>query len=188
MKNLIRENRKKINRDLRTADIRSFFSPSLLGLYRMNRRAVEKYAKGNLLDAGCGDMPYKDLISAHVQRYDTLDVADRTDGVKFIGDIENMDMIQDESYETVVCFEVLEHVPNPLQAVKEVVRVLKKNGTFVISTGHPIFDLINESLDNSSESKISIKRVGNKRIIEGDYFDESKKLADLGSIGKIKTT
>lgn len=76
----------------------------------------------------------------------------------------------------------IHYIKNLNQLFQEVNQVLKKNGIFVFSTGHPIFDLINQSPD----FKIGVKRVGNKRIINGDYFDESPKTTNLGSMGKFK--
>lgn len=136
MKNLIKENRIKINLDLKTAEARSYVSPVLLGLYKVIKPAIEEYAKGKFLDIGCGDMPYKDLILSHVEQYDTLDIEERANGVKFIGSAENMDMIESETYDTAACFEVLEHVPDPFQAVNEIKRILKKDGIAIISVPH----------------------------------------------------
>tara|TARA_Y100000310_G_scaffold329906_1_gene400582 strand:+ start:3660 stop:4400 length:741 start_codon:yes stop_codon:yes gene_type:complete len=76
----------------------------------------------------------------------------------------------------------IHYIKNLNQLFKEVKRVLKKNGIFVFSTGHPIFDLINQS----PEFKIGVRLVGNKRIIDGNYFDESLKKTDLGGVGKVK--
>jgi ubiquinone/menaquinone biosynthesis C-methylase UbiE len=104
-----------------------------------------------------------------------------------VGDMDQKLKYKNHHFDFVISALALHYVKNINKLFSEVNRVLKKNGTFVISTGHPIFDLLSESMGNSSEAKIAIKRVGKKRIIEGDYFDESKKLANLGSIGNIKT-
>jgi SAM-dependent methyltransferase len=53
-----------------------------------------------------------------VDKYDTSDVIDRHD------DIQALEM-DDESYNAVVCWSVLEHVPDPVKAVSELHRVLK---------------------------------------------------------------
>ena len=100
-----------------------------------------------------------------------------------VGNMDKKLKYKNNSFDLVISGLALHYVENVKQLFSEVNRILKKNGTFVISTGHPIFDLLSESPNH----RIQIKRVGKKRIVEGDYFDESKKLADLGSIGKIKT-
>ena len=136
MKNLIKNNRTRINADLKTAKARSCFSPVLLGLYQSIKPAIERYAGGKLLDIGCGDMPYHDLIVKKTAQYDTLDVKARIEGVKYIGSVDKMDMIAAKSYDTVVCFEVLEHVPNPFQALEEIRRILKIGGILILTVPH----------------------------------------------------
>ncbi|MBU0459757.1 MAG: class I SAM-dependent methyltransferase [Nanoarchaeota archaeon] len=104
-----------------------------------------------------------------------------------VGNMDKKLKYKSNYFDLVISGLALHYVKNINQLFKEVNRVLKKNGFFVFSTGHPIFDLLNESLDNSSEAKISIKRVGNKRIVQGNYFDEKPKLANLGELGKMIT-
>ncbi len=56
-----------------------------------------------------------------VDKYDTSDIIDRHD------DIESLEF-EDESFNAVVCWSVLEHVPNPTKAITEMYRVLKPGG------------------------------------------------------------
>lgn len=42
-----------------------------------------------------------------------------------------------ETFDTVLCTEVLEHLKNDKKAINEIKRVLKKNGHLVLSTPHP---------------------------------------------------
>jgi SAM-dependent methyltransferase len=104
-----------------------------------------------------------------------------------VGNMDHKLKYKDNYFDLIVSGLALHYVKNVNQLFSEVNRVLKKDGLFVFSTGHPIFDLLNESLSDSSRAKIQIKRLGDKRIVEGDYFDESPKLANLGSLGKIVT-
>ena len=48
-------------------------------------------------------------------------------------DIENMPF-EDESFDAVICLEVLEHVANPFRAVKEIARVIKPGGILMLTT------------------------------------------------------
>ena len=49
-----------------------------------------------------------------------------------VGDINNMPF-QDGSYDSVICSEVLEHVPAPEESIKELIRVLKPGGVLALS-------------------------------------------------------
>ena len=41
--------------------------------------------------------------------------------------------IEDESFDAVMCIEVIEHVPNPVEALGEIHRVLKKGGNLILT-------------------------------------------------------
>lgn len=54
------------------------------------------------------------------------------EGVTFQLDLQDMSMISDESYDIWICSHVLEHVPDDRMALKELYRILKKNGTGIL--------------------------------------------------------
>jgi len=64
----------------------------------------------------------------------TLDIDPRS-GATFIADIckNNKTLISDNTYDYVVCTEVLEHTLQPFKAVNEIHRLLKKNGYLFMS-------------------------------------------------------
>lgn len=136
MSDLLQKNRKRISQELDTCYKRRFFSPLTYGTYGATVPAITNYACGKLIDLGCGEMPYKELIMNKVSQYDTFDVEERTKGVTFIGDIQNMDMINDNSYDSAVCFEVLEHVRYPAKALSEIFRILKPKAHLILSVPH----------------------------------------------------
>jgi len=76
------------------------------------------------------------------------------------------------------------HYSNNLDRLFSNVRkILKKNGLFLFSTSHPIFNAINTSLNKL----VGIKKINGKKRFYGNYFDESLKSYDCGtSVGKIK--
>jgi len=136
MKGLLKRNRLKINQDLKASEKRRFFSPATFGDSKVTIPAITKYCRGNLIDIGCGDMPYRDVIARYVSRYDSLDVERRVPGVTFVSDVQDMDVVADESYDSAVCFEVLEHVPDPIKALSEIHRILKENGVLILTAPH----------------------------------------------------
>lgn len=65
---------------------------------------------------------------------DTLDI-DPDSGCTYIADItrNNSQLIRSDSYDTVICTEVLEHTSNPFDALREINRMIKKGGRAIIS-------------------------------------------------------
>lgn len=58
--------------------------------------------------------------------YRTMDL-DPHSGADVIGDIHNIPL-HDSSVDAIICHSVLEHVENPIKAVEEIKRILKKGG------------------------------------------------------------
>lgn len=98
-----------------------------------------KYASGVLLDIGCGRMPYKKKFLTHVDKYIGLDhpkVAKLYKGNEkpdILADATDIPL-PDKYCDTIICFQVLEHLPHPADAINKMSRVLKKNGTIIFST------------------------------------------------------
>ena len=136
MKTIIAHNRQRINRELNTAEKCQYFSPAAYAGYRTTKPFIEQYARGRLLDIGCGHMPFQELISKHVAQYETFDIEERVKGVTYVGDVQNMRTVANGVYDSVICSEVLEHVPDPFRAVREIHRVLKQNGVAIITVPH----------------------------------------------------
>ena len=136
MAGLLKANRLRINEELRGAEKRSGISPAALAAHLATLEAIRSHARGAMLDVGCGDMPYKDLLPESVRRYDTLDREARSQGVTYVGDAEDMRMVPGASYDSAVCLQVLEHVPHPARAMAEIHRVLKPGGTLIVSAPH----------------------------------------------------
>ncbi len=133
---LLARNRQQLNRDLPSYRQRRYFSPAAYSADRLIEKAIRNHARGALLDVGCGDMPYRDLVEPLVERYDTLDYVPRTEGVTYMGDAQAMTMIADAAYDAALCLSVIEHLPNPSVALSEIARVLKPGGRLVLSAPH----------------------------------------------------
>lgn len=94
-----------------------------------------------VIDVGAGSCPYRHLVSGHC-RYFAYDFSalnpSQLQGrrgygqLDVIGDI-NLIPLVDACMDVVICTEVLEHVPEPILAVREVVRILKEGGLLLIS-------------------------------------------------------
>ena len=54
-----------------------------------------------------------------------------------VGEAEDLSRFKDNSMDYVVCSEVLEHLYDPLPAMKEAHRVLKEGGKYIVTVPHP---------------------------------------------------
>jgi ubiquinone/menaquinone biosynthesis C-methylase UbiE len=87
---------------------------------------VPKYAKGRTLDVGGGTSKYRGIIKKFVSNYLVADLYE-TEGVDFREDARKMSF-PDESFDTVLSFQVLEHIDDTTATVREMYRVLKRGG------------------------------------------------------------
>lgn len=110
--------------------------------HRSRARSVRKFVQRNavpehtILDAGCGTgLNLRNLPPGSVgldlnPRNVELVVRRLPDHPVMLGDLEAMPF-EDESFGTVLCTEVLEHVPNPDKALAEIRRVLRPGGILI---------------------------------------------------------
>jgi SAM-dependent methyltransferase len=92
-------------------------------------------ASGRLLDIGWGNKTYEKHFAPYVSSYIGLEFpATRRER---IGDIYGTALslpFAEQAFDTVVSFQVLEHVPDPQAAVNECHRVLKGGGKILLTT------------------------------------------------------
>lgn len=109
-------------------------------------KQIAKLPKSStILDAGAGECQYKKYckhLKYTSQDFGKYDGKGDSKGIQtgkrdsskidIISDIVDMP-IEPETFDSVLCVEVLEHIPRPLDALKEIYRVLKKRGTLILT-------------------------------------------------------
>jgi SAM-dependent methyltransferase len=94
---------------------------------------------GTVLDIGCGKMKHKDLIirGKKVKNYKGLDLDEGKFVYKSKADIywDGLTIpLEDNSIDSAILFEVIEHCPDPNVVIKEALRILKPGGVILFST------------------------------------------------------
>jgi SAM-dependent methyltransferase len=120
-----------------TRNLGNFISNTiiLVELGRLLRTEVRD-REGSILDVGSGSKPYEDLYKIYFAKCVSTDVPSS------LHDITGVDVIApaealpfpDESFDCVLCTEVLEHCARPGVALGEFHRVLKPGGTCFLTT------------------------------------------------------
>jgi len=93
------------------------------------------YVKGRLLDIGCGEKPYLDIFFPHTISYTGIDIPHslhKKDAVDIFANAHQLPFKKD-TFDTVLCLEILEHVKQPLEVLKEINRVLKPGCVLILS-------------------------------------------------------
>jgi ubiquinone/menaquinone biosynthesis C-methylase UbiE len=136
---------KAINRRMR------FFFDNANGRELFVKQELLKLKPGSeLLDAGCGDQKYRhycDHLNYSAQDFGQYTTDTKrtlgniglggTSGYKYgpldyEGNIWDIDVISGR-FDTVLCTEVLEHIPYPIETLQELSRVLKSGGTLILT-------------------------------------------------------
>jgi ubiquinone/menaquinone biosynthesis C-methylase UbiE len=92
---------------------------------------LPKYGKGKTLDIGGGTSKYREIIRRSVGEYLVADLY-QTQGVDFIEDARHLSF-EAASFDTVLSFQLLEHVDDVAAAVSEMYRVLKPGGYAIVT-------------------------------------------------------
>ena len=109
-------------------------------------KLIQKYAKGILLDCGCGKVPYYQIYKDQVDNITCTDWEKTYNKSSFIdvhSDLNEKLNVDSNSFDTLLLTDVINHIHQPKVLMNEISRVLKKNGKLILTT--PFFYWINEA-------------------------------------------
>jgi ubiquinone/menaquinone biosynthesis C-methylase UbiE len=96
-------------------------------------RLLASVPPGPVLDAGCGEQPFRVLIEAHARHYIGMDAVQNSNHtVTVIGDLESVPAAGPQ-YPFVLCTEVLEHVADINRSFDGLRRLTARGGVVVLT-------------------------------------------------------
>lgn len=157
---------------------------------------AEAYVKGDLLEIGCGEGRGIALLRDKCDSYTAIDkiaavletLEEKHKDVRFIQDnIPPLNKIEDNQYDVVISFQVIEHIKNDRLFLEEIHRVLKPGGRALLTTPNikktltrnpwHIREYTAEQLTNLAKDifpEVQMKGVtGNEKVME--YYEMNRK-------------
>ena len=157
-------------RTLKQIYIKEQFNPKILGLfinpfYFARKGLYQNVSKlitnlnGKLLDVGCGTKPYENICN--VDEYIGLEIDDEANRQHNYADVfydGKTIPFEDKSFDSILSNQVFEHVFNPNQFLKEINRVTKVGGRFLITVPF-VWDEHEQPYDYARYSSFGLKHI-----------------------------
>ena len=157
-------------RTLKQIYIKEQFNPKILGLfinpfYFARKGLYQNVSKlitnlnGKLLDVGCGTKPYENICN--VDEYIGLEIGDEGNRQHNYADVfydGKTIPFEDKSFDSILSNQVFEHVFNPNQFLKEINRVTKVGGKFLITVPF-VWDEHEQPYDYARYSSFGLKHI-----------------------------
>lgn len=157
---------------------------------------AKEYVRGDVLEVGCGEGRGIGTLLAHSKSFTAVDkIKDVIDslGVKFPAgrfirmNIPPLSGLADNAYDSIVSFQVIEHIEDDQLFLHEIHRVLKPGGTALLTTPNRKMSLsrnpwhIREYLPNELKalaqkifSHVEVKGItGNEKVMA--YYEQNRK-------------
>ena len=157
------------------------------------------YITGDLLEVGCGEGRGINLLLPKCQRYVAIDkIGDiLTKLEKHYPEVEFIQMnlppiskLEDNTFDRVISFQVIEHIKDDLTYLREIKRVLKPGGIALLTTPNRKFTLtrnpwhereyLSDELYNQAKKvfdQVELKGIsGNDKVM--DYYQQNKKAVE----------
>jgi SAM-dependent methyltransferase len=155
----------------------STFSPAMANAYNYNQWTssyYQRYIKGDLLEIGIGHGSFCDILKGYTS-YSGLDIDPNliSDAQKrypshhyYLQDLGDDHFHLSQKFDTIICFNVLEHIENDKMALKNMLSTLKQDGSLIIFV--PAFQFLWTDMD--------VLAGHHRRYVISDFSKLSKEL------------
>lgn len=154
------------------------------------------YLSGDLLEIGCGEGRGFDIVRPYVDSYTAVDknqaiidkLSERYSTINFKRmDVPPLDSIEDNSFDTVISFQVIEHIEDDSLFMKDIYRVLRPGGKVIITTPNSDMSLTRNPWHIREYTKLELRKIvkaffpkvqlhciaGNEKIMI--YYEKNKR-------------
>lgn len=107
---------------------------------------IQQYARGRLLDLGAGKVPFYGIYKDQVEENLCIDWANslhQNPHLDIVADLNQVFPLPDNSFDSILCSDVLEHIADPSFFMAETARVLKPGGDLMLMV--PFFYWLHET-------------------------------------------
>lgn len=167
------------------------FNPNLLGVFinpffiarrglAKNIMELSQHISGNVLDVGCGTKPYQYFFN--FTNYVGLEFDTGIDSEKKAADYYydgKTFPFESDSFDSIICNQVLEHVFEPKQFLSEIFRVLKPKGNLLLTVPF-VWDEHEQPFDFARYSSFGLEH-----LLKANGFNILKKLKSVNNISII---
>ncbi|MCG9793909.1 class I SAM-dependent methyltransferase [Flavobacterium algicola] len=126
---------------------------------------INTYAKGKILDIGCGNKPYKEFFGGKFEEYLGCDITQSSENcVDIICEATDIPL-ESNLFDTIICTQVIEHVEDHNKLLSEIYRLLKPGG-YIILSGPMYWHLHEEPFDFFRFTKHGLKHIFERQGFE----------------------
>lgn len=161
--------------------------------------ALPKYAKGRLVDLGCGKVPLYATYKDHITENICVDWANSMHPNPYLDQEQDLNVplaLPDATFDTIILSDVLEHIRKPEELLNEMFRVLRPEGhvlmnvPFYYGLHEQPFDYfrytrfaLQSMTEDAGYTVVSLESIGGVPEIISDLI--SKSVKPLGPVGRF---
>lgn len=134
-------------------------------------QALGTYARGDLLDLGCGEAPLYGIYRTLVTNITCVDWAGSLHAIRhadLLADLNEMCPLPDETFDTILCTDVIEHLKHPERLFMDAARMLKSGGHLIVGTPYlyPLHELPHDYFRCSASALEMMARDARLNVVE----------------------